>query len=191
MTTPPNEITDGTLVLRARRGDAPAFEALVRRHYGTAYAVAMGQVGNGMDAEDVCQDAFIRALEKLDNCRDPDKFRAWLMQIVRNGAHNFRDYRRVRDASDLDTVAAAAPDNSVRDLEQQELGGALSSALEQLNDVPRQVVLLHDLEGMRHKEIAQTLDISEGMSRQHLFQARKLLRVALGHQALQEHFDDG
>ena len=57
---------DAVLVEQARRGDAEAFEALVRRHYRAAFSVALSQLGDVMDAEDVVQDAFIRALERLD-----------------------------------------------------------------------------------------------------------------------------
>ncbi|MCH7729611.1 MAG: sigma-70 family RNA polymerase sigma factor, partial [Planctomycetes bacterium] len=84
--TPSSDETtpDATYVARARRGDASAFEALVRRHYRVAYAVALALLSNNMDAEDVCQDAFLKALERLDDCREPDKFASWLLRIVRN-----------------------------------------------------------------------------------------------------------
>lgn len=182
-------LPDGQLVARARAGDAEAFEILVRRHYRTGYAVALGQLANGMDAEDVVQDAFIKALERLDDCRNPDRFSAWFLQIVRNRAHNYRDYRRVRETSDLDTVSAAGPDDTSRRAEQAELRHRLESALSELGDIPRQVVVMHDMEGWKHRDIAGELGISEGMSRQHLFQARKALRARLGRQILQEHLD--
>ena len=85
---------DAVLVARARRGEPAAFEALVRRHYRAAFAVALAVLGNRMDAEDVCQDAFVVAAERLDECRQPEKFAAWLLQVVRNRARNYVDYRR-------------------------------------------------------------------------------------------------
>ena len=181
---------DGTLVERVRRGDAAAFEALVRRHYRAAYAVALSLLGNGMDAEDVCQDAFVRALERIDDCRRPDRFAAWLLRIVRNRAHNYREYRRVREAADVEAVPAAGSQDSGRDLERSDLRGRLEDALGQISEIQRQVVLLHDLEEMKHRDIAEILGISEGMSRQHLFNARKALRAMLGAEALREHFND-
>ena len=81
-------MTDALLVRRARRGDAAAFEALVRKHYRAAYAIAFGVLGSAMDAEDACQDAFVKALERLDEIRDPNRFGPWLQQIVRNRARN-------------------------------------------------------------------------------------------------------
>ena len=187
---PDDQIPDATFVERALRGDASAFEALVRRHYRSAYAVALAQLGNGMDTEDVCQDAFLKALERLEDCRKPDKFSSWLLQIVRNRAHTFRDYRRVRAAVPLELTGAAGPDDSAKDAEQTDLRERLESALGQLREIQRQVVLLHDLEGLKHREIAERLDISEGMSRQHVFNARKTLRQILGDQAVKEHFHD-
>jgi DNA-directed RNA polymerase specialized sigma24 family protein len=93
-----NEPTDGVLVAKARQGDAAAFDALVRRHYRAAFGVALAVLGRRADAEDTCQDAWVRALEKLDECRQPDRFIAWLLQIVRNQARNQLDRRRVRAA---------------------------------------------------------------------------------------------
>jgi RNA polymerase sigma-70 factor (ECF subfamily) len=187
---PEDPTPDATYVVRARRGDAAAFEALVRRHYRAAYAVALAQLSNGMDAEDVCQDAFLKALERIEDCREPEKFASWLLQIVRNRAHNYRDYRRVRAAASLEATWAAGPDDSAKDAEQADLREKLEGALAQLSEVQRQVVLLHDLEGLKHREIAERLDISEGMSRQHVFHARKALRRLMGDQALKEHFDE-
>lgn len=143
-----------------------------------------------MDAEDVCQDAFVKALERLDTCRNPEKFAAWLMQIVRNRAHNFRDYQRLRSGPSLDVVTAAAPGSTHHDAERAELRQRLESALGELTPLQREVVLLHDLGGWKHREIAESLDLSEGMSRQHLFAARKRLRAHLGATALEEYFHE-
>jgi RNA polymerase sigma-70 factor (ECF subfamily) len=180
-------ITDASLVGRARRGDSAAFEALVRRHYRAAYSVALAILENGMDAEDVCQDAFVKALAKLDDCRQPEKFVAWLLQIVRNHARNYRDYRRVRLAQPLDTLAVASPLSSDRGAERSEIRDVLEEALRQLSEVQREVVLLHDLEGWKHREIGKTLGLSEGAARQHLFAARRKLRELLGTETLEEH----
>lgn len=62
---------DAALIVRARAGDADAFEELVRRHYRAAFAVALATAGSRQDAEDACQDAWVRALERLDSLRNP------------------------------------------------------------------------------------------------------------------------
>ncbi len=179
---------DAAYVERVRRGDASAFEVLVRRYYRAAYAVALGLLGNSMDAEDVCQDAFLKALERLDDCREPHKFASWLLQIVRNRAHNFRAYRRVRATESLELTGAAGREDSARDAERADLRERLEDALRQLSEIQRQVVLLHDLEGLKHREIAGHLAISEGMSRQHVLNARRKLREILG--AMGEHLHE-
>src|SRR5262245_14917925 len=79
---------DAELVGRTCAGDAGAFDALVRRHYRTAFVVALAHTGNRADAEDVCHDAFIRAATRLEDCRRPDRFAQWLCTIVRNHARN-------------------------------------------------------------------------------------------------------
>jgi RNA polymerase sigma-70 factor (ECF subfamily) len=181
---------DATYVESARRGDTSAFEALVRRYYRAAYAVALALLSNSMDAEDVCQDAFLKALERLDDCREPDKFASWLLRIVRNRAHNFRAYRRVRATESLELAGVAGREDSAQDAERADLRKLLEDALGQLSEIQRQVVLLHDLEGLKHREIAAHLTISEGMSRQHLFNARRALREILGAKTLREQFHE-
>jgi RNA polymerase sigma-70 factor, ECF subfamily len=174
------------LVERARRGDAGAFERLVSAFYRAAYASAFARTGNSMDAEDVVQESFVKALERLDEC-DPDRFGAWLLTIVRNRAHNMREHEQVRAADPLETVATASPDRADRAAEQHELGAALTKAMATLPDAQREVVLLHDLEGWKHREIAVSLGISEVLARQHLFQARRTLRAALGGPEIKEY----
>jgi RNA polymerase sigma-70 factor (ECF subfamily) len=177
---------DAALVRQARRGDAGAFDTLVRRHYRAAYAVALAVLGNRADAEDVCQDSFLKALERLEDCREPEKFAGWLLQVVRNRARNYRDYRRVRRTASLDPEWAASGDNPARAVERAELRAAIMAALGSLSELQREVVLLHDLEGWPHRDVGETLGISEVASRQHLFLARRVLRERLGPHALKE-----
>jgi len=172
------------LVECARAGDAQAFGELVRRHLGAAHAVALAILQNPVDAEEAAQDAFIIALEKLDDCRDSARFSGWLLRIVRNRALNLREAGGVRrrGVSTLDAAnESPSPERSPLDHALgQQAKSRLLGALEVLSEVQREVVLLHDLEGWTHSEIGSSLGLSEGMSRQHLFQARRLLRDVLG-----------
>lgn len=172
--------SDATLVGRARQGSSEAFEALVRRHLKAAYAVALAQVGEPADAEDVCQDAFVTALRRIEECRKPDQFGAWLLTIVRNRAHDHRRYRGVRDALPLDAaLTASGGADPQREAERSELRDDLVEAMRGLTETQREVVLLHDFEGWSHKEIGDRLGISDGSARVHLFKARKTLRGLL------------
>jgi RNA polymerase sigma-70 factor, ECF subfamily len=167
---------DAALVERAREGDAAAYEALVRRYMRPAHAVALAVLKEPADAEDAVQDAFVRALERLDDC-EPARFGAWLLRIVRNRAHSLRRYLGVREAAPLDAVAVASGrPGPERQAERAQLRADLLAALGQLKEVQRQVVLLHDLEGWKHREIGELLDLPEGTVRAHLFHARRALR---------------
>jgi len=181
--TPP----DADLVARCLRGDADAFDVLVRRYYRTAFAVALGVLGNRQDAEDVVQDAFVKAIDRLEDCREPAKFVQWMLVIVRNRALSHRTYRKIRETSELLPEIAEADDSPFVDAARSELADTLQSALATLSKVQREIVLLHDMDGWTHKDIADSLGITEIRSRQHLFVARKLLRERLGPSLLREY----
>ena len=172
--------SDAALVAQARAGSKAAFESLVRRHYRTAFAVALAICASRADAEDICQEAFIKSLERLDSCRTPDRFGAWLSEIVRNRALNHLEHARVRRAEPIHDIEigqdTVTPETNYR---RRELGRHLETALVTLAPRLREVVLLHDLDGWSHREIADNMGISEVMSRQLLFTARQTLRGLL------------
>lgn len=171
--------TDARLVAAARLGDATAFDALVRRYIRPAYALAFSIVRDHLDAEDICQDVFARALARLEECRAPERFAGWLFAIARSTALNFKRREQRRRGEPLEHVTAASSDSPLRDAERSELRSRLAAALARLDPPESDVVLLHDLEGWAHREIAAALGISEVGSRQHLFVARRKLREAL------------
>lgn len=168
------------LVARALQGDGDAAGELVRSHMGAAYAVALAVTRNPQDAEDVAQDAFVLALERLAECRDPRRFAGWLVRIVRNRALNHRRYLGIRTAAPLDDAEhAASPDSPAEDAERSELRARLNDAVAELPQAQREVLLLHDLEGWKHREIGASLGMPEGTVRYHLFNARRAVRGRL------------
>ncbi|HEY2377958.1 MAG TPA: sigma-70 family RNA polymerase sigma factor [Gemmatimonadaceae bacterium] len=171
--------SDARLVNAARLGDAAAFDALVRRYVRPAYAVAFSIVHDHLEAEDICQDVFVRALERLDDCRTAARFGGWLLAIVRSTALNAVRRERLRQGEPLERVDAPSEESPARDAERRELRARLAAELARLSERESEVVLLHDLEGRSHAEIASALGISEVSSRQYLFVARQKLRVAL------------
>lgn len=177
---------DAAFVRRARDGDEAAFGTLVRRHLPAAHAAALAVLGDAADAEDACQDAFVSALRRIDDCRPEEKFRPWLLTIVRNRAIDLRRRQRVRRADSLDEMGgggepppASPAGGPLRDAERADIRAHLAVALASLTDVRREVVLLHDLEGWSHREIGQHLGLAEGTVRAHLFWARRDLRRRL------------
>jgi RNA polymerase sigma-70 factor (ECF subfamily) len=174
--------SDAELVAEALRGQPAAFEALVRRHLRAAFAIALARTGNPQDAEDVCQDAFVAALERLAELKAPDRFVGWLLRIVRNRALNTVRARSLHAAEPLEAAegtGATEDDGPATAAERIGLRADLLEALGTLTETQREVVLLHDVDGWRHAEIAERLDMPEGTVRYYVHQARSALRARL------------
>ncbi|HEX2191529.1 MAG TPA: sigma-70 family RNA polymerase sigma factor [Longimicrobiaceae bacterium] len=174
--------SDADLVAAVRRGSRAAAGRLAERYLRACRAVALGVVGEVAGAEDVCQDAFVYAIERIDDCRRPERFGAWLFQITRNRARNHVRDRRSGRMLDIDDVALAdALPSPAEHAERAQLRERLLAALAQIPEERREVVLLHDLEGWTHREIAERLGLPPGTVRSHLHHARARLRGILGH----------
>jgi RNA polymerase sigma-70 factor (ECF subfamily) len=171
--------TDGDLVHRAKRGDEAAFSLLVERYQRPAYAVALSVTGRHEDAEDAAQEAFLVALDRLEECRSPERFGGWLMTIVRNRSKNLVRREALRETDEVPPGARSRIPTPDRVAETTELRALLRGALASLPELQRQIVLLHDLEGWKHREIADRLELPCGTVRSHLHFARKALRSAL------------
>ena len=182
------ELSDSELVRRTRKGDEDAFGVLVERYMRASYAVAFSVTGRHEDAQDAAQESLLVALQRVEECRSPEKFGGWLMTIVRNRARNLVRREVLRDTDQVPESARSRTPPPERELATAELRENLSSALGQLPEVQRQIVLLHDLEGWKHREIAERLDLPSGTVRSHLHFARKALRAAL--EALKPHDPD-
>lgn len=171
--------SDAELVRRTRMGDADAFSSLVRRYQRAAYFAALSVTGRHEDAEDVAQEAFMVALERIEDCRNPARFAGWFLTIVRNRARNVIRREQLREGEALPVSLASGIPGPDRELGRTRLREDLERALGRLSEVRRQVVLLHDLEGWKHREIARALGIPPGTVRSHLHFARKTLREDL------------
>ncbi|MGD8496141.1 MAG: RNA polymerase sigma factor [Gemmatimonadales bacterium] len=167
------------LVARAQDGDSAAFEELLLRHFDAAFAVALGVTGRRAEAEDVCQDAFVRAWQRIGQCRDARRFRSWLLQVVRRVALNRIAAERRRRLVPLHPGLPADTVGPERAAARNELGRRLETALRRLSDRQREALLLYDLEGFRHAEVAELMGISELTSRRHVSDARARLRELL------------
>jgi RNA polymerase sigma-70 factor, ECF subfamily len=166
------------LILRAQQGDLAAFEALYRQHVRRVYALCLRLGGNVALAEELTQEAFVRAWKKLDQFRGESAFSTWLYPLAVNVALAERRSRRSRDAHTFltDDVGAherppASVDPGVRlDLERAVAG---------LPAGARAVFVLHDVEGYRHAEIAEITGVTVGTSKAQLHRARRLLKERL------------
>ncbi len=170
---------EADLVLRAAAGDRSAFGVLVERYAGVARRVARAVLGNPEDADDAAQDAMLSALVKLDQYDPRRPFGPWLLRIVANAATDRRRRRTVRRVEPLDvglTAGGPRPDTTA---ERRALGERLRQALAELPERRRVAVVLFDVEGYSHAEIAAVLGIPEGTVRSEVFHARRRLRALL------------
>jgi RNA polymerase sigma-70 factor, ECF subfamily len=171
---------DALLVERVLGGDAEAYGELVARHMRRAFSIAWRILEHREDAEDVVQDAFLRALERIGTLDAARPFRPWFHRIVVNQALNFRRNRSVRATEPIHGELAATTSSPARDAENAALRGRLRHALDALPERQRTIVQLADLEGLNSTEIAEILEVSAGTVRWHLHQARQTLRDVLG-----------
>ncbi|MCG8461176.1 MAG: RNA polymerase sigma factor [Holophagales bacterium] len=192
--SPEGERGERGLVERARDGDVEAFEALYRRHVGRVHALCLRMCRDGAQAEELTQEAFVRAWQKLDSFRGESAFGSWLHRLAANvviaafrtaGRYRARviafedpreedrarDHRQDSSASGHDSPTALALD--------------LERAIARLPAGARMVFVLHDIEGWKHRDIAERLGLAENTSKTQLHRARQLLRRALGSPALE------
>jgi RNA polymerase sigma-70 factor (ECF subfamily) len=175
-----SEARDEVLVALTRQGNEQAFEELVRRYTRTAHSVAQSVVGSPDLADDVCQEAFLAALRNMEKCRQPGRFRAWLLTIARNRALNMIASESKKSIVSIDVAGEfSGPEDPHADLERKELRSKLHRLALKLSGMQERVFRLHEFEGWGHTEIATELGISYGASRVHLHLARKRLRVGL------------
>lgn len=173
-------MTDAELVAGVRRGDGSAAAALADRYLRGARAVAIAILHDLDAADDVCQDAFVYAIERIDDCRHPDRFGAWLSQIVRSRSRNHIRDSHEAESTPVEAEPLQAPTASPeREAERAEIRERLLGALRQIPEDRATVLLLHDLEGWTHREIAERMDLPSGTIRSHLHHARRRLRDLL------------
>ncbi len=170
---------ESALVARVLAGDHEALGQLVAPYVGSLRRVARAILGDVDDADDAAQDALLLALVKLDQFDRSRRFGPWLMRIVTNAAIDRRRRRRVRVAGGLDEEVA--DDDPLPDAETERvvLGERLEAALGQLPARYRTALVLFDVEGYSHGEIAEMLGVAPGTVRSAVFHARRRLRRLL------------
>lgn len=170
---------EAALALRAHAGDREAFGALVARYAGQARRVARAVLGDPDDADDAAQDAFLSALVKLEQYDAARPFGPWLMRIVANAAADRRRRRTVRRTEELAPGLAARGPQPDAAAAAAEFDARLRAALAELPERRRVAVVLFDVEGYGHAEIAAILGTPEGTVRSDVFHARRFLRDRL------------
>lgn len=184
---------EAILLARSRAGDKAAFGALAERYSSFAIGVAYRMTGNSQLAEDLAQEAFIKAWRKLPQFRGDCSFKVWLGRIVTNTTLDY--LRRQNPEQPLDEAALSAPpaeEAPLRHLEQEEMRQLVRQAVLSLPAQCRIALILREYEGLSYREISETLDIPMGTVMSRLHYARQLLREKLAPLLeLPEHTDGG
>jgi len=184
------EPDDFTLVKRAKDGDMGAYDELIRRYQQRVYATVYQMTSNHEDANDLTQEAFIKAYRALNSFKGDASFYTWVYRIAVNRTINFLKTRKNKvhmSLNDMDFNAEHDPDMVAlvsdrtprRDASLAELQEKLNAAMQKLSDSHRLVVTLHDIQGLPHEEIAEIMDCNVGTVRSRLFYARQQLQALL------------
>ena len=188
-----HDTEEAALIANAQRGDLEAFDALVLRHQPEVFAVAVRMLGDRDEAQDVAQDAFVRAYRSIGAFRGDAKLSTWLVSITMNLCRNRRRWwarrRRIIVASlddPIDTeegalereIADPAP-SPASAAERHELQQQLAGALQLLSEGERSIVVLRDIQGHAYEEIAEVLHCRVGTVKSRLSRARLRLRALL------------
>ena len=180
---PVDETADVALLARlARSGDVRAFETLYRRHTAPMYAAALRITGDADLAADIVHDAWLRAAERADRFEGRSTFRTWIVGIVLNLVREHRRSERHEGTPSDETQAEWEATSEAGELE---IAGVdpidLEAAIAALPTGFRQVLILHDIEGFTHDEIATMLSVAPGTSKSQLARARQRVREMLAH----------
>jgi RNA polymerase sigma-70 factor (ECF subfamily) len=173
-------VEDAELSARAAAGDHEAFGQLVERYAAQARRLARGILGNAEDADDAAQDGFLAAMKSIERYDPARPFGPWLLRIVANAASDRRRRLRVRATEEIPVDAASRQAGPDKDADRSALRSALTGALQQLPVRQRIAVVLFDVEGYSHREIAEIVKVPEGTVRSDVFHARRALRAAMG-----------
>jgi RNA polymerase sigma-70 factor (ECF subfamily) len=170
------------LVERCRRGDLGAFEELYRAHAGKLFSVACRMLGNASDAEDLLQEIFLSAHRKLESFRGESALGTWLYRLATNQCLDYLRSRAARTnqvTDGFDDEPGSYEPGSRGLAEQAVTKMDLERALAQLPEGCRAAFLLHDVQGLEHREVAEALGIAEGTSKSQVHKARLRLRALL------------
>ncbi len=169
---------EAALVERAREGDRPAFEALVRGHYETIYTCAFRLVGNHEDAEDLAQECFVKAQESLRWFRGEGRLAGWLRRILVHQARDrFRSAGRRPESFSLQAgLDLPGVEGTTGEVSRREFTKLLDAAIQSLPGHLRIPLVLRALEGLDYEEISKATGVTAGTARTQVMKARKTLQ---------------
>lgn len=183
---------DAAVLERCRRGETAAFGSLVTKYQDRVFNAILRTCGNHDDAEELCQEAFVKALENLGGFRQASGFYTWLFRIAmnltisrrrRSGRIRFHSLEAVGSDDESGRLRNALPDSRQGDpheaVAKADAGQRVLKALEELDEEFRVAVVLRDVEGMNYEQIAQVLKVPVGTVKSRLYRARSMLQKKL------------
>ncbi len=173
-------VADAELAKAAQAGDSEAFGQLIERYAPTARRLARSVLQHQDDADDAAQDGFLSAWRGLSRFDSERPFGPWLLRIVVNAAQDLRRRRTVRSAESLRGQMPGTQASPALAAEEAEQRGRIGTALAELPERQRLAVVLFDVEGFSHAEIAEVIGVPVGTARSDLFHGRRALRERLG-----------
>jgi RNA polymerase sigma-70 factor (ECF subfamily) len=172
------ELSDGSVVRRVLDGEVELYRVLVERYRVRFGRHAVALVGDRDAAADAMQEAFIRAYDSLDRCREPDRFGSWFYRILTNQCHDTRD--RIRPHADVTEVDPPAADATDAELERSELGRMIDVALDELTPEQREAFVMKHVDGHSYVEMAERTGVGVDALKMRVHRARDTLRQKLG-----------
>jgi RNA polymerase sigma-70 factor, ECF subfamily len=171
---------DAAIIERVLRGEIDQFAELVHRHQAALYRHAVAMVLDHDVAADMVQDAFVRAYTNLRQCRDRERFRAWLFQTLRNRClDHLKEARRKTIRLDDAGPILDAADSPADLVERKRLRSAITNALAQLPDAQREAFVMHYVEEVPYETMAELLDAKVSALKMRVMRAREALSIAL------------
>jgi len=179
------------LVTRAKSGDLSAFDSLIVHYRNRLYSVIYNMTMNADDAADLTQESFVKAFRSLAKFREKSSFYTWLYRIGVNLTLTHLKKRKIRQFFSFDNVSddgginkdleavSSTSSTSVKKALNNELHEKLNEALSKLSDKHRTIVVLFEIDGLGHKEIAKIMNCTEGTVRSRLFYAKQQLQSYL------------
>ena len=178
-----DKISNSELVRKSQLGDKAAFEQLVIRHQDLVFSLAYKLTGNREMANDVAQEAFIRAWKAIEKFRGDSTFSTWIYRITVNTAWTLRRKAKKHNTINIDDTYEPVVIDEKKDPElvaiNSDLSSVLINALDKIPIEQRIIVELKNIEGRSHKEIAEYLDISVTAAKVRLHRAHQKLRQIL------------
>ena len=181
---------DWAIVQRVQNGEVSAFNQLVQKYRQSLFSIIYNMTGNREDATDIAQEAFIKAFQSIKQFRGQASFYTWIYRIAVNSSITFIKRAKKQRFINYETIDETLVSSDILEYFTaktktekgallKELQEKLNEALQKLSPKHRIVVILHEVEGMNHKEIADITKTSEGTVRSRLHYAKKMLQAYL------------